>query len=202
MTEQGWVVTMRSFTIPNAWLRLSFVCWTRRWDMSRTLRHGIHVKSCFKLNICIQLKPNLEKKILLWGLIFKPRILLYVNLYGWTKIIPAVSIFWNISFKVSFPRCNPDVPDCTGQDGGNRWETNLSLVSHSSFCTATSSFFRPPKDDWSLDESLLSRVILELTFTWLKFAVTFPWMLSPYVPLYLMKSVSIIPADSQRFSFT
>lgn len=42
--EQGWVVTIRSFTIPNVCLCFSFVCWTRPWDMSRTLRHGIRRK--------------------------------------------------------------------------------------------------------------------------------------------------------------
>lgn len=82
------------------------------------------------------------------------------------------------------------------QDGGYSRGTCLFLESRSSFCTSTSSFFKLPKDDWSLDVSLPSRFTLE----WTNCASTFPWMLSPYVLLYLMKSVSITTVDRESFS--
>lgn len=53
-----------------------------------------------------------------------------------------------------------------------------------------------------MDESFPSRVTLECTCKGLKFAPTFPCMFSPYVPVYLRKSVSAIPVDRHRFLFS
>lgn len=76
---------------------------------------------------------------------------------------------------------------------------HLSLQSPSSFCMFTSSFFKLPKDDWSLDESLPFRTTPDCTCIGLKFALTFPCISSPYVPVYLIKSVSVTSADRETF---
>lgn len=67
MTEQGWVVTIRSFTIPNARLGLSFAWRIRQWDISRTLRKTISaIKTCVEAQRgekCMKIKTQHDKQM-------------------------------------------------------------------------------------------------------------------------------------------
>ena len=74
---------------------------------------------------------------------------------------------------------------------------HLSLQSCRSFCMSTSSFFKLPNDIWSLDESFPST--MDCTCKGLRFAPTLPCILSPYVPVYLTKSVSVTSADTKAW---
>lgn len=77
---------------------------------------------------------------------------------------------------------------------------NLSLQSRSSFCMSTSSFLKLPNADWSLDESFPPKVTSVLASRWPNSAFSFPSMLPPYVPLYLMNSISEISAGTFKFT--